>query len=259
MSVDRIREFWDEDARTYDETKSHAISDPLEAAAWRQALRDSLPETGARVLDVGAGTGALSLLAAELGYVVTAVDLSQGMLGHAERKAKERGLDERMTFVVGSASEPPAGPFDAVMERHVLWTLPDPIAALRAWRLVAGRLVLFEGLWGQTDPVQRAKALVAEALRKVMRTPPDHHAPYPQDVLAELPLARQSSPVPLIQAVYEAGWTAARIKRLRDVEWAAKVHEGRPLGWLEQRPRFALAANAEVSAGRTRRRPSDTA
>ena len=69
---DRIRQFWDEDAVTYDATKSHAVSDPLERAAWRQALVEALPEPGAKVLDVGAGTGALSLLAAELGFEVTA-------------------------------------------------------------------------------------------------------------------------------------------------------------------------------------------
>lgn len=241
---DRIREFWDADSHTYDATKSHAISDAMEAAAWRQALREALPEPEASVLDVGAGTGALSLLAAELGYHVTALDLSPGMLGQAERKATERGLAERMSFAVGSAVEPPAGPFDAAMERHVLWTLPDPVGALRAWRRVAGRLVLFEGVWGETDPAQRAKDLVAGLLRKAMRTPPDHHAPYPDDVLAELPLASQSSPVPMIEAVYEAGWTAVRLRRLRDVEWAARVHEGWPLGWLEQRPRYALVADA---------------
>jgi SAM-dependent methyltransferase len=176
--------------------------------------------------------------------VVTALDLSPGMLGRAERKANERGLDDRMTFVVGSAAEPPPGPFDAVMERHVLWTLPDPTAALRAWREVAGRLVLFEGQWGQTDPIRRAKDLAARGLRRIMRTPADHHAPYPPEVLAELPLARRSSPEPLIRAVVEAGWTAARIRRLRDVEWAARVHEGWPLGRLEQRPRYALVARA---------------
>ena len=241
---DRIREFWDDDAHTYDSAKSHAISDTLEAAAWRGALRESLPDLGARVLDVGAGTGALSLLAAELGYEVTALDLSPGMLGQAERKAKERGLDERMTFVVGSATEPPSGPFDAVMERHVLWTLPDPVGALRASRLVAGRLVLFEGVWGQTDPGRRAKDLAAEGLRRLRRTPPDHHAPYPREVILELPLAQQSSPIPMIEAVAQAGWTAARIRRLRDVEWAAKLHEGWPLGWLEQRPRYVLVADA---------------
>ena len=104
---DRIRDYWDRDSHTYDETRSHSISDPLEAAAWRQALADALPEPGTKVLDVGAGTGALSLLAAELGHEVTALDLSPGMLGRAELKAKERGLEERMRFVVGSGTEPP--------------------------------------------------------------------------------------------------------------------------------------------------------
>ena len=238
----RIRDYWDRDSDTYDETRSHAISDPLEAAAWRQALADALPEPGSKVLDVGAGTGALSLLAAELGYEVTALDLSPGMLGRAELKAKERGLDERMRFVVGSGTEAPEGPFDAVMERHVLWTLPDPVGALARWREVSSRLVLFEGIWGEDDLRRRAKDLAAEWLRRFMRVPDDHHAPYPEEVLAELPLARLPSPVPLIDAVHEAGWSAVRIKRLRDVEWAGKLHEPWPLGWLEQRPRYSLVA-----------------
>jgi SAM-dependent methyltransferase len=241
---DRIRAFWDEDAHTYDAAKSHAISDPLEAATWRRALEEALPAAGSRVLDVGAGTGALAILAAELGHVVTALDLSPGMLGRAELKAKERGLDERMTFVVGSGMEPPPGPFDVVIERHVLWTMTDPVGGLARWREVAGRLVLFEGVWGERDLRRRAKDLATEVLRRVMGTPDDHHAPYPEEVLAELPLSRLPSPVPLIEAVQEAGWSAVRIKRLRDVEWAAMLHEPWPLGWLERRPRYALVADA---------------
>jgi SAM-dependent methyltransferase len=237
---DRIREFWDADARTYDATRSHAISDPLEASAWRQALRDALPAPGAHVLDVGAGTGALALLAAELGYAVTALDLSPEMLARAEGKAAARGLRDRMSFVVGSADAPPAGPFDAVMERHVLWTLPDPVDALRRWREVSDHLVLFEGVWGPGGPIRRLKDATAAALRRVLSTPPDHHAPYPEDVLAALPLAGSASPAPLIAAVGEAGWHAVRFRRLRDVEWAARLHEGWPFGWLEERPRYAL-------------------
>jgi SAM-dependent methyltransferase len=197
------------------------------------------------VLDVGAGTGALALLAAELGFHVTALDLSEGMLGVARRKAAERGLE--LGFVVGSAGEPPPGPFDAVIERHVLWTVPDPEAALRAWREVAtphGRLVLFEGVWGQTDIASRAKERLAGAIRTLLRRPGDHHAPYPDEILRALPLARQASPLPFIEAVYRAGWRGVRIERLRDVEWAALIHEPWPLGRLERRPRYALVADA---------------
>jgi SAM-dependent methyltransferase len=240
----RIRDFWDADSHTYDEAKSHAISDPLEAAAWRQVLRDALPDAPAKVLDAGAGTGALSLLAAELGHEVTALDLSSGMLARAQDKAKERGLEDRLTFIVGSATEPPEGPFDVVMERHVLWTLPDPVLALERWRQVAARLLLLEGVWGSSDPAQRARDAAADAVRKLMRIPDDHHAPYPDEVLAELPLARQPTPLPLIEAAQEAGWRAVRIKRLRDVEWAAELHAPWPLGWLERKPLYALVADA---------------
>lgn len=242
---ERIREWWDRDSHTYDGSPSHAISDPLEAAAWRAVLREALPEPPARVLDVGAGTGALSLLAAELGHRVTALDLSEGMLAVAERKAAERGLE--LDFVVGRASEPPTGPFDAVMERHVLWTLPDPVGALAAWRSVCapgGRLVLLEGSWGGDGPLERVRELAAEAVRRILRVPHDHHAPYPEEVLAALPLARRSSPWPMIEAVQRAGWRAVRIRRLRDVEWAQLQHEPRVLSVLEHRPRYAIVAEA---------------
>lgn len=242
---DRIREFWDRDSHTYDDSASHSISDPLEAATWRAALRLALPDPGASVLDAGAGTGALSLLAAELGYVVTALDLSEGMLSRARAKAEANGVE--LTFVVGAAAKPPPGPFDVIMERHVVWTMPDPVSVFRAWREITapgGRLVLFEGTWGADTAARRAKDRAAEALRSIVGMGDHHHAPYPDDVLAQLPLARMASPRPLIDMVRKAGWRGLRIQRLRDVEWASMRHEPWPLARLEHRPLYALVADA---------------
>jgi len=133
----RVQAWWDEDAGTYDRSPSHAASDPVEAAAWRAALLRLLPPAPATVLDAGAGTGAMSLLAADLGYKVTALDLSQGMLDRLRAKAGERDL--KIEVVQGPADKPPKGPFDSVVERHLLWTIPDPGGVLTAWRAAAPR------------------------------------------------------------------------------------------------------------------------
>lgn len=241
---DRIRDWWDRDAHTYDRSASHTMADPVEAAAWRAALERFLPSPPSRVLDVGAGTGAMSLLAGELGHRVTSLDLSSGMLERARAKAREQGLE--IEFVVGPAEEPPPGPFDAVIERHMIWTSPDPVLALRAWREVApqGRLALFEGKWGGSGPGQWVRDAAVEILRRIYRIPPEHHAPYDARILAQLPLARLTSPQPLIDAVREAGWRAVRLSRLRDVEWARRAVGPPLLGWLESVPRYAIVAEA---------------
>ena len=241
---ERLRRWWDEDARTYDESPSHALGDPMEAACWRAALVRHLPAPPASVLDVGAGTGAISLLLADLGYEVTALDLSPEMLSRATRKAEARRL--RLRTIIGPATGPPDGPFDAVVERHLLWTTPDPVDALAAWRAAAprDRLVLFEGIFARTRPLDRARDRLTYATRRVQRTGHEHHAPYDPVVLDSLPLANATTLEPLMNAVDAAGWSNVRVERLRDVEWARRQAAGAVLGWLEHVPRFAVIAEA---------------
>jgi SAM-dependent methyltransferase len=240
---ERLREYWDRDAETYDRSAIHALSDPVEAAAWRAVLRRNLPEPGARILESGAGTGAMTTLLAELGYRVTALDLSDAMLDRARGKVAARGLD--VDFVVGDADRPPAGPFAAVVERNSLWTNPDPTATLRAWREVTsegGRLLAMEGVHptGVWDHVQEAASRV---VRRLLRIPHDHHAHYDEELRGSLPLAGRMSPAGLLEATAEAGWRAVRLERLRDVEWARRRLTPRIVHIVESIPQFALAAD----------------
>nr|BFD85691.1 class I SAM-dependent methyltransferase [Streptomyces sp. Xyl84] len=145
---------WDAQAPVFDDEPDHGLRDPQVRAAWARRLRDWLPEHPADLLDLGCGTGSLSLLAAEQGHRVTGVDSSPAMVALA--RAKLAGRDA--AFLVGDAASPPVdrGRFDTVLVRHVLWALPDPAGALRHWRELlrpAGRLVLVEGVWGTVTPV----------------------------------------------------------------------------------------------------------
>ena len=154
MSESEANVDWDAEARTFDEEADHGLRDPEIRRAWADRLRGWLPAGAADVLDLGCGTGTLSLLAAEQGHRVTGVDLSPAMIDLA--RAKLAGRDA--AFLVGDAATPPVGEqrYDVVLVRHVLWTLPDPARVLRHWRGLlrpGGRLVLIEGRWGTVSPV----------------------------------------------------------------------------------------------------------
>ncbi|MFF5186987.1 class I SAM-dependent methyltransferase [Streptomyces sp. NPDC000345] len=157
---------WDAEAAGFDEEPDHGLRDPGVRAAWAERLRTWLPERAGEVLDLGCGTGSLSLLASEQGHRVTGVDLSAPMIDLA--RAKLAGRDA--VFLLGDAAAPPVGGrrFDTVLVRHVLWALPDPARVLAHWRGLlrpGGRLVLVEGVWGTVTPVgipaDRLTALLA--------------------------------------------------------------------------------------------------
>ncbi|WP_433237159.1 class I SAM-dependent methyltransferase [Streptosporangium sp. CA-135522] len=151
-----IASFWDAFAASFDEEADHGLRDPHVRAAWAGRLRSWTPPSPADVLDLGCGTGSLSLVLAEQGHRPVGVDLSPLMVGQARRKLTEAGFDAVM--MVGDASNPPAAAgtsFDVILSRHLLWTLPDPEDALRRWIGLlrpGGRLVLIEGRWAGAEP-----------------------------------------------------------------------------------------------------------
>jgi SAM-dependent methyltransferase len=242
-TIEDIRQYWDADAATYDDSRQHRPTDPMVLATWTAAIEALLPPVPARVLDCGAGTGFLSLIAARLGHRVTALDLSEGMLDKLRSRAAAAGVE--VETVVGPATEPPAAGYDAVIERHLLWTLPDPLAALASWRTAApaGRLVLVESVWGEVDPLEKLRAEARRRLQRLRQAPPEHHAEYAPELRRSLPLGSGTHPGTLAMLVSQAGWGMPRLRRLRDIEWAERMALPIPGRLAGVAPRFALTAH----------------
>lgn len=166
-----IAEYWDAAASSFDDTPDHGLGNDRTRRAWARQLAswlpDSFPDVPLDVLDVGCGTGSLSLLLARGGHRVTGVDLAPRMVERARAKLAGAGLPAR--FLVGDAASPPTGEerFDVLLSRHLLWTLPDPDAALRSWLGLlrsGGSLVLVEGRWRESGQSGAAYAAGAEEL-----------------------------------------------------------------------------------------------
>jgi ubiquinone/menaquinone biosynthesis C-methylase UbiE len=145
----QVAAHWDRRAAHFDQDFGHSIATPAERAAWDRIMQ--LVDRGAGpldALDIGCGTGFLSLELAARGHRVTGIDLAPTMLDLARRKAAEAGFGIR--FQEGDAEQAPfpAASFDLAISRHVLWTLPHPEAAIDDWIRVlrpGGRLVVIDG------------------------------------------------------------------------------------------------------------------
>lgn len=145
------RQYWDNLVSTFDDTPDHGLRDSHVLAAWTDLLRTSLPHPQSAILDVGCGTGSLSVVLAGLGHIVTGIDVSPSMIALAQTKAAQHGF--QIEFHVMDAAYPQLSlrKYDVLVCRHLLWVLPDPEKVLQRWLNLLkqeGRLILIEGYWG---------------------------------------------------------------------------------------------------------------
>jgi S-adenosylmethionine-dependent methyltransferase len=99
-------------------------------------LRRFLPVSvaGRRALDVGGGTGTLTLRLAALGFEVELLDSSEPMLALARKEAHAQALSGRISFRqadVNCLSGLEPSPFDLVVCHNVLEYTDDPLTVLR--------------------------------------------------------------------------------------------------------------------------------
>lgn len=145
----QVAAHWDRRAAHFDEDFGHSIRTPEERTAWDRVFALAVNgREGLEILDVGCGTGILSLELAARGHRVTGIDFAPAMLALARQKAAQAHADIRFEEGDAEALHFPPLSFDLAITRHVLWTLPHPEAAIDEWIRVlrpGGRIAVIDG------------------------------------------------------------------------------------------------------------------
>lgn len=147
---DRLDTYWSGRAVEYHALQVSGVRAAIDRELWASVFATELEGCGVDkagaldILDVGTGSGYLASLLTDAGHHVTGVYRSPGMVAAAHAAHPE------LRVLTGDAHAPglPASSLDTVVNRYVLWTLPDPVAAARAWRTLlrpGGAVVAVDG------------------------------------------------------------------------------------------------------------------
>lgn len=145
-------EYWSNAASEYNKSTIYEFSNKKVRQAWQKVLDDALGRKGPmKVLDVGSGTGFLSMLLADMGHRVTGVERAPEMLRIAMENAVRRRLSiEFRPEDAYNLAGTERGSFDALLSRYVVWTLESPEKAFKEWFSVlkpGGRLIIIDANW----------------------------------------------------------------------------------------------------------------
>jgi ubiquinone/menaquinone biosynthesis C-methylase UbiE len=179
MSPDQIPEQWSAIASPYEETFQ-----PLSAQFAAETLRLLALQPGERVLDVAAGTGAFSLLAARAGAQVLATDFAPGMIAKLRQRIADEKLDGISAEVMdGQNLTIPDAAFDVSLSLLGLMFFPDlaqGFAELRRAVRPGGRVAVV--CWGDLKKL----TLITSVMQAIQQVVPGFQPPPAPPVWARL-------------------------------------------------------------------------
>ncbi|EHP89178.1 class I SAM-dependent methyltransferase [Methanotorris formicicus] len=212
-----IKNYWDVRSETYDNSPGHSGLPEV----WKKVLYEICGNKKLRILDVGTGTGFLAILLAELGHEVVGIDLSEKMLERAREKADKKGLD--IEFMIADAENLPFddGEFDVVVNRHLLWTLPNPQKAINEWSRVVrprGKVVAIDGKWMEKTFEEKIRKFIGQIAIMIYqkRNPWNSKSIYEkEEINKKLPFYGGSNPEDIVNLFKNANLTNISVKNLK--------------------------------------------
>lgn len=134
---------FDEEAATWDDDPGHE----KRQVAVARAIKESVPlSSGMKAVDVGGGTGRLSILLADVVGAVVVTDPSAGMVQVARERIEAAGLSDRLRAVRADlTTDRLDGTYDVVwssMALHHVRDLDDLLRSVAALLVDGGRLCI---------------------------------------------------------------------------------------------------------------------
>jgi ubiquinone/menaquinone biosynthesis C-methylase UbiE len=104
------------------------------------------PLEGKRVLEIACGTGRFTVMLAERGADVVGLDISRAMLAQGREKARDAGVEEHISFLLGDAARLPFPDdyFDAVFAMRFFHLADTPAKFLTEMARVSKAQVFFD-------------------------------------------------------------------------------------------------------------------
>ncbi|MDA8269458.1 MAG: class I SAM-dependent methyltransferase [Actinomycetota bacterium] len=179
VAIHRQRRVWEARARNWNHHASNNEGLRTVVAAVVDTATSGLAdgESLGTVVDLGCGSGQLTLALAKRATKVLGVDVSGSMLRELEQRAAAEGITnvECLVSPIERLSLPP-GSVDVVVSNYALHHLRDPdkgvaVAAAAGWLRPGGRLVIGDMMLGRgADAADRA--VIADKVRQLARRGP---------------------------------------------------------------------------------------
>lgn len=218
---EEIHAYWTQRAEGYSEYNQQEMAD-ARRSMWKNKLLSLLEENfpgknpeELKVLDVGTGPGFFALLLAEVGYQVTAADVTEEMLKEAK---KNTGVfAEKITWKLSDAQKLELGDceFDAVFSRNVTWNLENPGQAYEEWVRVlkpGGLLCNFDADWyGHLYDEEKRSGYEKDRQRVEEKNLEDYYTGTDiermEAIARQVPLSRQKRPQWDVEVLKNTGLT----------------------------------------------------
>jgi len=131
--LEEIREYWNTRAKGYTLSNQEELEGDSRKY-WEEQLHRILDgKNYHKVLDIGCGPGFFSILLAQMGYEVLAVDYTENMLAEARKNADSYGASVQFMKMDAQHLDFADESFDLCISRNVLWNLEDPKQAYKEW------------------------------------------------------------------------------------------------------------------------------